>query len=135
DQVHGSHGSCFQIPPESGSLGQKSGWPPDVSAGARRQHSVHSPIPPGACPNVIGPVSDAKEIVMTAKASTNTLVPGFKSADPYSWLSGNDNYELPAEWLGLLADIPEKHSARILASIDEESFARYAVFVNTVFED
>jgi len=75
------------------------------------------------------------EIVMTTKASANTLVPEFKSTDPYSWLSGNNNYELPAEWLGLLADVPEKHSARILASIDEESFARYAMFVNTVFED
>ena len=72
---------------------------------------------------------------MAIKASTKTLAPGFMPADPYSWLPGDDNYELPAEWLGLLADIPEKHSARILASIDEESFARYAVFVNTVFED
>ncbi len=72
---------------------------------------------------------------MTAKANTNTFVPGFKSTDPYSWLSGNDNYELPAEWLKLLVDIPEKHSARILASIDEESFARYAMFVNIVFQD
>jgi uncharacterized peroxidase-related enzyme len=72
---------------------------------------------------------------MAIKASTKTLAPGFIPADPYSWLPGDDNYELPAEWLGLLADIPEKHSARILASIDEESFARYAMFVNTVFDD
>ncbi len=86
-------------------------------------------------PDVIGPVTDAKEIVITTKANTNTLVPEFKSTDPYSWLSGNDDYELPPEWLGLLADTPEKHSARMLASIDEESFARYAIFVNTVFED
>lgn len=65
----------------------------------------------------------------------NTLVPEFKSNDPYGWLSGNDNYQLPAEWLELMADTPEKHSARILASIDQESFARYTMFVNPVFDD
>ena len=57
------------------------------------------------------------------------------SNEPYSWLAGNPNYELPAQWLDLLADTPEKHSAEILASIDEQSFARYAMYVNPVFED
>lgn len=69
------------------------------------------------------------------KANGSTLTPEFKSNDPYGWLSGNDSYQLPAEWQELMADIPEKHSARILASIDEESFARYAAYVNTVFFD
>ncbi len=71
----------------------------------------------------------------TMKANESTLVPEFKSNDPYGWLSGNDNYQLPAQWLELMADSPEKHSARILASIDEESFARYAMYVNPVFSD
>ncbi|HEY9205648.1 MAG TPA: peroxidase-related enzyme [Candidatus Methanoperedens sp.] len=71
----------------------------------------------------------------TMKVNENTLVPEFKSNDPYGWLSGNDNYQLPAEWLELMANTPEKHSARILASIDEESFARYATYVNSVFDD
>ena len=44
----------------------------------------------------------------------STLVPGFKSNDPYGWLSGSDDYQLPAEWQAMMADIPEKHSARIL---------------------
>jgi uncharacterized peroxidase-related enzyme len=67
--------------------------------------------------------------------SQNTLVPEFKSNDPYGWLSGNDDYQLPAEWQALMADIPEKHSARILASIDEETFARYAMYVTPVMSD
>ena len=69
------------------------------------------------------------------EATQSTLVPEFKSTDPYGWLAGDDRYELPAEWQSMLADVPEKHSARILASIDEESFARYAMCVNPVFSD
>jgi uncharacterized peroxidase-related enzyme len=65
----------------------------------------------------------------------NTLVSGYKSNDPYGWLSGNDNYQLPAEWVELLASVPEKHAARILASIDQDSFARYAMYVNPIFFD
>jgi uncharacterized peroxidase-related enzyme len=72
---------------------------------------------------------------MTTRTSENTLVPEFKSNDPYGWLSGKDDYQLPAEWQALMADIPEKHSARILASIDEEAFARYAMYVTPVFSD
>lgn len=68
-------------------------------------------------------------------APTSTLVPEFKSNDPYSWLSGNDTYRLPAEWAALLADSPEKNSARALASIDEKSFARVAMHVNPAFFD
>ena len=55
--------------------------------------------------------------------------------DAYGWLAGDDSYQLPAEWLALLADIPEKHSARILASIDADSFARYAMYVTPVMSD
>jgi uncharacterized peroxidase-related enzyme len=62
-------------------------------------------------------------------------MPEFKSNDPYGWLSGDDNYQLPPQWRELMADSPEKHSARILASIDEESFARYAMYVNPAFSD
>lgn len=71
----------------------------------------------------------------TKRRSENTLVPGFKSNDPYGWLAGDDNYQLPPEWADLLASIPEKHSARILASIDRDSFARYAMYVNPIFSD
>ncbi|HEU5101788.1 MAG TPA: peroxidase-related enzyme [Roseiflexaceae bacterium] len=71
----------------------------------------------------------------TMAANESTLVPEFTSDDPYCWLSGNDTYQLPAEWLELIADSPEQHSARILASIDQESFARYVMYVNPVFFD
>jgi uncharacterized peroxidase-related enzyme len=69
---------------------------------------------------------------MTTEA---TLVPEFKSNDPYGWLSGKDDYQLPAEWQALMADIPEKHSARILASIDEDAFTHYATYVTPVLSD
>ena len=71
----------------------------------------------------------------TMNANESTLVPEFTSDDPYSWLSGNDTYQLPAEWLEVMADTPEKQAARILASIDQESFARYTMYVNPVFFD
>ena len=71
----------------------------------------------------------------TMNANESTLVPEFTSDDPYCWLSSNDTYQFPAEWLELMADSPEKHSARILASIDEESVARVAMYVNPVFFD
>ncbi len=71
----------------------------------------------------------------TMKADENTLVPGFKSNDPYCWLSGNSDYQFPAQWMEMMADSPEKHAARILASIDEESFSRFAMYVNPVILD
>ena len=71
----------------------------------------------------------------TLQGNDKTLVPEFKSSDPYGWLSGDDTYQLPPEWLAMMADIPEKHSARILASIDAESFARYAMYVNPILAD
>jgi len=71
----------------------------------------------------------------TKQDNETTLVPGFTSNDPYGWLSGNDSYQLPPEWADLLASVPEKHSARVLASIDQDSFARYAMYVNPVFSD
>lgn len=70
-----------------------------------------------------------------AAEDETTLVPGFKASEPYGWLSGDDTYQLSAEWLRLLGDTPEKHSARILASIDQASFANYAMFVTPIFED
>ena len=72
---------------------------------------------------------------MITGSTEATLVPGFESDDPYAWLSGDVNYQLPAEWLELMADIPEKRSATVLASIDEESFARVAMFTTPVFDD
>ena len=69
------------------------------------------------------------------KASENTLMPEFKSSDPYGWLSGDDAYQFPTQWQELMANSPEKRSARVLASIDEESFARYAMYVNPIFSD
>ena len=71
----------------------------------------------------------------TLVADQPTLVPEFRAHDPYSWLAGDDTYQLPSEWLAMLADVPEKHSARILASIDAESFSRYAMYVNQIFAD
>jgi uncharacterized peroxidase-related enzyme len=69
------------------------------------------------------------------QADEQTLVPAFRSNEPYGWLSGDDSYRLPPEWLAMMADIPEKQSARILASIDADSFARYAMYVNPIFAD
>jgi uncharacterized peroxidase-related enzyme len=74
-------------------------------------------------------------MVTTMKTRGNTLAREVQTADPYCWLSGDENYQFPAEWLTLMADAPEKHSARILASIDQQSFARYATYVNPVLFD
>lgn len=71
----------------------------------------------------------------TLQADAKTLVPEFRSNDPYGWLSGDDSYQLPPEWLAMMADIPERYSARILASIDADSFARYATYVNPILAD
>ena len=71
----------------------------------------------------------------TVLADQKTLVPEFRAHDPYSWLTGDDTYTLPPEWLAMLADVPEKHAARILASIDAESFSRYVAYVNPIFAD
>jgi hypothetical protein len=70
--------------------------------------------------------------VAPLRADEQTLVPAFRSNEPYGWLSGDDSYRLPPEWLAMMADIPEKQSARILASIDADSFARYAMYVNPI---
>ena len=69
------------------------------------------------------------------KTNESTLVPGFKSNDPYGWLSGKETYQFPAQWQELMADSPEKQAARVLASIDEASFANYATYVNPIFSD
>jgi hypothetical protein len=57
------------------------------------------------------------------------------SVEPYGWLFGASDYQVPAEWSALMAGSPEEHSARILASIDEQSVAREAMFVNPIFFD
>lgn len=36
----------------------------------------------------------------TLQADEKSLVPEFKSNDPYGWLSGDDSYQLPPEWIG-----------------------------------
>lgn len=72
---------------------------------------------------------------MPTDPDETTLVPGFPSVDPYAWLPGDPEYHLPSEWLELMADSPEKRSATILASIDEESFARVAMCTTPVFDD
>lgn len=59
----------------------------------------------------------------TPLADQETLTPAFKPSDPYSWLAGDDKYELPPEWLAMRADVPEKHSAKVLASIHAERYA------------
>ena len=65
---------------------------------------------------------------------TGTLNTQFKSNDPYGWLSGDDAYSLPQEWLDTLP-VPEKHSARILASYNEEGYGRSGAFMMPVFFD
>jgi uncharacterized peroxidase-related enzyme len=73
--------------------------------------------------------------VVTEQAYQSTLVHGYKSTDPYCWLEGNDDYQPPAAWQEVIAGSPEDHSARVLASIDEESVARVAMCTNPVFDD
>jgi uncharacterized peroxidase-related enzyme len=63
-----------------------------------------------------------------------TLVPGFHSNDSFGWLKCDDTYQLPAEWLETMP-APEKESARIWASFDEEGFGRMGQFMMPVFYD
>jgi uncharacterized peroxidase-related enzyme len=63
-----------------------------------------------------------------------TLVPGFHSNDSFGWLKFNDTYQLPADWLETMP-APEKESARIWASFDEEGFGRMGQFMMPVFHD
>jgi uncharacterized peroxidase-related enzyme len=68
------------------------------------------------------------------KKPISTLNPEYKSTEPYGWLAGDDNYQLPAEWLESMP-IPERHSTRILASYDEVGFARAGAYMMPVFFD
>ena len=72
---------------------------------------------------------------MAITGTEDILAPELTSNEAYAWLPGDNTYQLPTEWLELLAASPEKHSARILASIDEGSFARVATWTNSVFFD
>lgn len=69
---------------------------------------------------------------MTSRRTT--LTPDFKGSDAYGWLKGDDSYSLPQEWLDTMP-VPEKHSARILASFNEEGFGRGGAFMMPVFFD
>ena len=63
----------------------------------------------------------------------STLEPGYKDADAYGWLAGDDSYTLPPECLE--SPVPELHSARILASYDEAGFNRGGAFMQPIFYD
>ena len=56
----------------------------------------------------------------TIRAATLNSHPS--QPDPYSWLKGSDDYELPDEILAGLEGVPEKGSIRALASLVEELF-------------
>jgi uncharacterized peroxidase-related enzyme len=66
--------------------------------------------------------------------SESTLNPQYRAQDPYGWLAGDDNYQLPAEWLESMP-VPERHSARILASYDEQGYARAGAFMMPIIFD
>jgi uncharacterized peroxidase-related enzyme len=63
-----------------------------------------------------------------------TLVPGYQSSDGFGWLKADENYQLPAEWLENMP-APEKASARIIASFDEEGFGRMGQHFAPMFYD
>jgi uncharacterized peroxidase-related enzyme len=63
-----------------------------------------------------------------------TLVASFQSNDSFGWLKSDDGYQLPAEWLESMP-APEKSSARIWASFDEEGFGRMGQFLAPLFHD
>ena len=63
-----------------------------------------------------------------------TLVVGYASNDSFGWLHCDENYQLPAEWLAAMP-VPEKSSARIIASFDEEGYGRMGQFMLPVFHD
>jgi uncharacterized peroxidase-related enzyme len=71
---------------------------------------------------------------MNVKKPKSTLNPKYRSNDPYGWLSCDDKYQMPAEWLEAMP-VPEKHSARILASYDEEGYARSGAYMMPIFFD
>lgn len=63
-----------------------------------------------------------------------TLTPEFVSTEPYGWLAGDDAYELPQDWLDHVP-IAERQSVRILASYDQNGFARAGAFMGPVVSD
>ena len=42
----------------------------------------------------------------TVQADEKTLVLEVTSNDPYGWLSGDDSYQLPPEWLAMMGSFP-----------------------------
>jgi uncharacterized peroxidase-related enzyme len=63
-----------------------------------------------------------------------TLVPDYQSSDGFGWLKSDENYLLPAVWLENMP-APEKASARIWASFDEEGFGRMGQFLAPIFHE
>ncbi|MEJ7925146.1 peroxidase-related enzyme [Sphingobium sp. AN641] len=63
-----------------------------------------------------------------------TLNRDFRSNDPYSYLAGVEGYQLPQEWVDNM-QVPELHSTRILASYDEDGFARGGAYMSPIFLD
>lgn len=63
-----------------------------------------------------------------------TLTPEFREPDPYGWLEGNPDYQLPPEWVAAIP-VPELHSLRIVNSFDEEGQARAGAYILPVLND
>ncbi|WP_340265751.1 peroxidase-related enzyme [Sphingobium mellinum] len=64
----------------------------------------------------------------------STLVPEFKSSDPYAWLPPADpSYVLPEEWLE--SPVPEKHAMKILNPYDIEGNERAGAYMGPAFLD
>lgn len=66
--------------------------------------------------------------------SERTLKPNYESKEPYGWLAGDDNYQMPSEWVETMP-VPEIHAARILASYDEDGYARGGAYMMPAFFD
>lgn len=63
-----------------------------------------------------------------------TLIPEYQGTDPYGFLAGDDDFQLPQEVLDTMP-VPEKNSARILASYDWEGYQRSGGFMMPTFFD
>ena len=72
---------------------------------------------------------------MNKMTKAPTLNSDPRQPDPYSWLKGDDDYELPDEILAALQGVPEKGSIRVLASLAEELFENTGPHVGRVLWD
>lgn len=64
----------------------------------------------------------------------STLVPEFKSSDPYIWLPPIDpSYVLPQAWIE--SPTPEKHAMKILIPYDVEGNERQGIYMGPAFGD